>query len=48
MQNREDTAIARRVKEFVAVPTRGERAGFGFAIANNAGDDQVGLSNAAP
>ena len=35
------TAIAGGVEELVAVPARGEWSGLGFAVADDAGDDQV-------
>src|SRR5205823_1585286 len=30
-------------EEFVAVPARGQRPGFGFAVADDAGDDEIGI-----
>src|SRR5580693_20992 len=41
MKDRQNGAIARGIEEFVGMPTRGERAGFGFAIADDTGDDQI-------
>ena len=43
VQNRQHAAIAGWVEKFVSVPTGGQRAGFGFAIADDAGDDQIGI-----
>ena len=40
MQDGQHGAIARRVEEFVDVPRRGEGAGFGFAVADNGGNDE--------
>jgi hypothetical protein len=41
MKDRKHRAIARRVQKFVGVPTGGERAGFRFAVAYDATDDQI-------
>ncbi len=41
MQDRQDCAIGRRIEEFIAVPSGGERAGLGFAVADDAGRDQA-------
>jgi hypothetical protein len=38
---RQDRAVADRIEEFVRMPTRGERAGLGFAIAHDTGHNQV-------
>ena len=43
MQDREDSAIMDRIQELVSVPTTCERAGFCFAIADDSGDDEVGI-----
>ena len=43
MQDRQHGAVAHRVEELVRVPAGGERAGFRFAIAHDAGDEQVGI-----
>ncbi len=43
MQDGQHRAIVRRVEELVAVPGGGERAGFGFAVTDHAGDDEVGM-----
>ena len=43
MQDRQDGAVGGGVEEFVGVPGGGERAGFGFAVADDAGDDQIGI-----
>ncbi len=43
MEDGEDGAIGDGVEEFVGVPCGGERAGLGFAIADDAGDDEVGI-----
>ena len=39
----QDGAVADGVEEFVGVPGGGERAGLGFAVADAAGDDEVGV-----
>ena len=41
MQDRQHASVASRIQKLVAVPTRGERAGLGFAIAHDASDDQI-------
>src|SRR5690348_15529488 len=43
MQDREHSSIATSIEEFVAVPGCRERARFRFAVANDAGRDQVGI-----
>ena len=43
MQDRQHRAVGRRVQEFVAVPRGRERPGFGLAVADHAGRDQVGI-----
>ena len=43
MKDRKHRAVARGIEEFVGVPTGGERAGFRFAVADDAADDQVGI-----
>ena len=48
MQDRQHRAVGDWVEKLVGLPSRGERAGFGFAVADDAGDDQLGLSKAAP
>ena len=43
VQDRQHRAVARRIEELVRVPAVGERAGLGLAVADHAGDDQVGI-----
>ena len=43
MQDRQHRAVGGGIQEFVGVPGGCERPGFGFAIADDAGDDQVGI-----
>src|ERR1700730_2192364 len=43
MENRQYRAIANRVEEFVGMPRRCERPGFGFTIANDCDGDQFGI-----
>ena len=43
MQDRQHRPIACRVEELVRVPARRQRPGLGLAVANDAGDDQVGI-----
>jgi hypothetical protein len=41
MKDRQHGAIARGIEELVGVPAGGQRAGFGLAVADDAGDDQI-------
>lgn len=41
MQDRQHSAVARRVEKLVRVPRGGKRPGFGFAVTDDAGDDKV-------
>src|SRR5580704_2173539 len=41
MKDREHRAIARGIEKFVGVPTGGEGAGFRFAVADDAADDEI-------
>ena len=43
MQDRQNRAVGRRVEEFVGVPARRKRPGLRFAVADDAGHDQVGI-----
>ena len=43
MQDRQDRAVGRGVQELVRVPARRERPGFRFAVADDAGDEQIGV-----
>ena len=43
MQDRQHRAIGPGIEKLVAVPGGGQRAGFGFAVANDAGDRQIGI-----
>ena len=43
MENGEDGATVGGVQKLVGVPGRGERSAFRLAIADHAGDDQVGV-----
>ncbi len=43
MQDGQDSAIARRIEELVRMPTGSQRAGLGFAIADNAAGDKTGI-----
>ena len=48
VQDRQHAAVADRVEELVAMPAGGQRPGFGFAVADHAGDDQVGVVERRP
>ena len=41
MQNRQHGSVSGRIKKLVGMPSRGQRAGLGLAIADPAGDDQI-------
>ena len=43
VQNGQHGAVVDRIEKFVRVPARGERAGLGFAIADDTSDEQVGI-----
>src|SRR3974390_3002092 len=43
MKDRQHGAVAARIEELVDVPGSGERAGFGFAVANDGGYDEFGI-----
>ncbi len=43
VQDRQDRPVARGIEELVRMPARGQRAGFRLAVADDAGDDQVGI-----
>ena len=43
MKDGKHRAVAGWIEEFVGMPTGGESAGFRFAVANNATDDQIGI-----
>ncbi len=43
VEDGEDGAVADGIEEFVGVPGGGERAGLGFAVADDDGDDEVGV-----
>ena len=48
MKNRQDAAVALRIKKFVAMPSGRQRTGLRFAIANDAGDDQIRIVEGGP
>ena len=43
MQDRQHRAIGDRIEELVGMPCGGQRASLRFAIADDAGDDQIGI-----
>ena len=43
MKDRQNRAIARGIEKFIGVPTGGQRARFRLAVADDAGDDQIGI-----
>ena len=48
MQDRQHHPVADRVEELVGMPCGGQRAGLGFAVADDAGDDQVRIVERGP
>jgi hypothetical protein len=49
MQDRQHGSVARRIQELDSLPASFERAGLGFAVADDAGQaSRPGLSKAAP
>src|SRR5919198_315629 len=43
VQDRQHGAVGTRIQELGRMPARGERARLGLSVADNAGDDQVGV-----
>ena len=43
VQDRQHRAVRRRVQKLVRVPARRQRSGFRLAVADDAGDDQIGV-----
>ena len=43
VQDRKDRPVVDRVEELVRMPARGQRPGLGFAVADDAADDEVGV-----
>ena len=43
MQDRQHRAVAHGIEELVRMPARRQRPGLGLAVADDAGDDQVGI-----
>src|SRR5262245_44105156 len=43
VQDWQHAAIASRIEKLIAVPAGGQRAGLCFAVANDAGHDQIGV-----
>ena len=43
VQDRQDRTVAQRVHELVRMPARGQRSGLGFAVTDDAGNDQAGV-----
>jgi hypothetical protein len=43
VQDRQDGAVAEGIEELVGVPRRGQRPCLGFPVANDAGDEQIGI-----
>ena len=48
MQDRQHGAVGDRIEQLVGLPCGRQRAGFRFAVADDAGDDQIGIVEAAP
>ena len=43
VQDRQDDAVVDGIEELVRVPACGQRSGFGLAVADHAGDEEVGI-----
>jgi len=43
MQNWQHRAVGDRIKKFVGLPSRRQRTSFSFAVADDAGDNQIGI-----
>ena len=43
MQDRQHRAVGGRIEKLIGMPCRGQRAGFRLAIADHAGDDEIGI-----
>ena len=43
MEDRQHGAVGDRIEELVRVPARRERTGLGLAVADDAGDEQIGI-----
>jgi len=48
MQDRQHGPVAGRVEQLVGLPGRRQGAGFRFAVADDAGDDQLGIVESGP
>ena len=48
MQNRQYCAVGGRIKELVGMSRRGQRAGFCLAVADDAGNDEIGIVEHRP
>ena len=48
VQDRQHRAVGHRVEELVGVPARRQRPGLRLAVADDAGDDQVGVVEGGP
>ena len=48
VQDRQHHPVADRVEELVGMPCGGQWAGLGFAVADDAGDDQLGIVKRCP
>ena len=48
VDDRDDRAVAARVEEVRQAPRRGQRAGLGFAVADDAGDEEIRVVHGGP
>ena len=48
MQDRQHRAVCGRIEKLVRVPRRGQRSGLRLAIADDAGDDEIGVVEHSP
>ena len=48
VQDRQHRAVGDRIEKLVGMPGRGQRSGFRLAVADDAGDDQIGIVEHRP
>ena len=48
MQDRQHRAVGGRIEKLVGMPRRGQRSGFRLAVADDAGDDEIGIVEHRP
>ena len=48
VEDRQNHPVSRRVQELVGMPARGQRSSLRFAVADDTGDDQIGVVEGRP